>query len=388
MGRTILALLSAAALAASAAAAEKPAPIAPAEKTLLFNGKDLTGWVPFVAGKGDPKSVWSVSGRTLRCTGAPRGYLRTEKAYTNYRLHLEWRWVGKPGNSGVLLHVTGSDKVWPTSIECQLAAGSAGDLWLIGGTGVTVDGKAHTKGRVAKKAKSSERKGGEWNTAEIVCEGDTIRIHVNGVLQAHATKASQAAGHIALQSEGAPIEFRNVYFVSPAGERKWELDFTLEDQDGGTVKLSDHRGKIIVLEWINWDCPFSRRPYEKGTFPALAAKYADKGVVWLAINSTHYATQEKDKAWIAKHKLAYPILHDAEGTVGRQYAARTTPHMYVIDRSGKIAYQGALDDDPRGQKAQPVNYVERALAELLADKPVSTPKTTPYGCSVKYKPEK
>ena len=342
----------------------------------------------FVGGKAKPEDVFTVKDGVIHVKGKPNGYIRTKKAYTNYRLHVEWRWTDKPTNSGVLLHMTGRDRVWPKSIECQLMHGNAGDIWLIGGTRVTVDGKPRKGGRVVKKADSSEKKPPEWNTYRIVAAGDTIQAYVNDVLQAHATDASVSAGHICLQSEGSPIEFRNVTLEplkpedAPAAKG---VDFTLKDQDGKTVKLADHRGKIVVLEWINWDCPYVKRHYERGTFKTLAEKYADKGVLWLAINSTHYATREKDKAWIAKYKLPYPILDDSDGEVGRQFGARTTPHMYVIDKDGRIGYQGAIDDDPRGKKDDPVDYVAKALEELLAGKPVSEPKTRPYGCSVKYK---
>ncbi len=387
MKRTVLAWLALAAAASGALAAEKPAkaePITPKEKIVLFNGKDLTGWVPYVRGKTDPKTVFTVKDGVIHVAGKPPGYVRTARAYTNYKLHVEWRWPAKPTNSGVLLHMTGPDRVWPKSIECQLMSGSAGDIWLIGGTRVTVVGQQRKGRRIVKKAPSSEKKPPAWNTYEIVCAGDTIKATVNGVLQTDATGASQSGGKICLQSEGSPIEFRNVY-LEPVGAGDDGVDFALKDQNGKTVKLSDHRGKIVVLEWINWDCPFSNRPYEKGAFPALPKKYAGRGVVWLAVNSTHYATRAKDKIWIATYKLPYPILDDSDGKVGRQFVARTTPQMFILDKAGKIAYQGALDDDPGGRKAKPLNYVAQALDELLAGKPVSTPKTRPYGCSVKYK---
>jgi peroxiredoxin len=161
--------------------------------------------------------------------------------------------------------------------------------------------------------------------------------------------------------------------------------FTLPDQDGKPVRLSDFAGKVVVLEWTNWDCPWVIRHYEKGTMKSLAAKYKDKGIVWLAINSTHYATAEKDKAWAAKHGLSYPILGDRDGKVGKAYGARTTPHMFVIDTKGAIVYQGAIDDDQRWTNPNPTNLVDKALGELLAGQPVSQAQTTPYGCSVKYK---
>ena len=115
----------------------------------------------------------------------------------------------------------------------------------------------------------------------------------------------------------------------------------------------------------------------------LAEKYAPKGVVWLAINTTHYWTTEKNKEWAGKQNLPYPILNDQPGDVGRLYEAKTTPDMRIIDAKGALVYSGAIDN-PRAKGDQKVNYVAKALDELLAGKKVSTAKTKPYGCSVKY----
>jgi len=163
-------------------------------------------------------------------------------------------------------------------------------------------------------------------------------------------------------------------------------DFTLPDQDGKKVSLGDYRGKIVVLEWINPGCPYSRRHTERGTMKALAEAYAPKGVVWLAINSTHTADIAGNKAWRQKHKLPFPILDDHEGKVGGAYGAKTTPDMRIIGLDGAVAYNGAIDDDPRGKAEKPTNYVAKALDEILAGKKVSTPLTRPYGCTVKYAP--
>ena len=142
--------------------------------------------------------------------------MRTEAKYENYKLHLEWRWAAEPTNSGVLLHASGTEKVWPRCVECQLKAGSAGDFVLINGTGVTVDGRDMQDVNkqfvgVGKKQASSEKPVGQWNTYDIECKGDTIRCSVNGVLQNEGTNATDTAGWICLQSEGSPIEFRNIY---------------------------------------------------------------------------------------------------------------------------------------------------------------------------------
>lgn len=161
--------------------------------------------------------------------------------------------------------------------------------------------------------------------------------------------------------------------------------FTLSDQDGKAHSLSDYKGKIVVLEWTNYDCPFVKRHYENGAMQKLAAGLKSKGVVWLAINSTHYATTEADKSWSKKQEISYPVLLDSEGEVGKSYGAKSTPFMTVIDSSGKIAYQGAIDNDPYGEESEVTNYVSDAVAALLASKPIEFASTTSYGCSVKYK---
>jgi peroxiredoxin len=163
-------------------------------------------------------------------------------------------------------------------------------------------------------------------------------------------------------------------------------DFTLNSFDGKTIGLSDYKGKIIVLEWFNYECPFVLRHYgNQPTMIGLANKYKDSNVVWLAINSTNHATPQANLDFAEKRKLSYPILDDRLGEVGRAYGAKTTPHMYVIDTKGSIAYQGAIDNNESGRKTQGViNYVDKALAELTAGKQVSTTDTMPYGCTVKY----
>ena len=163
-------------------------------------------------------------------------------------------------------------------------------------------------------------------------------------------------------------------------------EFTLKSFDGKTVKLSDYKGKIVVLEWFNYECPFVVRHYgSQPTMIGLANKYKDKNVVWFAINSTNHATPEANLEFAKKRNLPYPILDDRSGTVGRTYGAKTTPHMYVIDAKGSIAYQGAIDNDERGRKGPNViNYVDKALAELTEGKEVTAKDTMSYGCTVKY----
>ena len=165
--------------------------------------------------------------------------------------------------------------------------------------------------------------------------------------------------------------------------------FTLSDTAGTEHSLAQYRGKTVVLEWINPNCPFSRRQAVEGVMVATAQGHPE--VVWLAINSTakghgDFLEPKAHADWNAKHGIAYPVLYDAEGGVGRAYGARTTPHMFVIDGAGKLVYAGAIDDDPPGRqgKAARRNHVVAALAALAAGRSPDPAATTPYGCSVKY----
>ena len=165
------------------------------------------------------------------------------------------------------------------------------------------------------------------------------------------------------------------------------LAFTLKDQSGKDVSLGDLKGKIVVLEWINPECPYVKRHYKSNTMVGLANEYKEKGVVWLAINSTKHFNRQMNLEFHLQHNLPYPVLDDHTGVVGKRFRAKTTPHMFVIDRAGQIAYAGAIDDDNSvgGDKGDATeNYVKQALDELLAGKAVSTSQTKPYGCSVKY----
>ena len=153
-------------------------------------------------------------------------------------------------------------------------------------------------------------------------------------------------------------------------------DFELKGIDGKTYKLADYKDKVVVLEWFNQDCPVSRSYTSK--MKELAAKYGESGVVWLAIDSTHYQTAQKDAEYHKKHEMPYPILMDSDGRVGHLYGAKTTPHMFVIDK-GKLVYMGAIDD--RYER----NYVADALTAVRAGKEVPLAETKPFGCSVKYK---
>lgn len=155
-------------------------------------------------------------------------------------------------------------------------------------------------------------------------------------------------------------------------------DFTLKDAYGKEFKLSEFKDKIVVLEWLNQDCPVSKGTHQKKVMQDTYKKYAEKGVIWLGVCSTAGEKPDRDRVYAAAQGLAYPILHDTDGKVGHAFQAKTTPHMFVIDKAGKLAYTGAIDD--RKDK----NYVAAAVDELLEGKPVATPKTEPYGCGVKY----
>jgi len=162
--------------------------------------------------------------------------------------------------------------------------------------------------------------------------------------------------------------------------------FELNGFDGKTVNLSEYRGKIVVLEWFNMECPFSLYHHKtKNTMAGLAEKYKSKNVVWFAVNSTNHTTPAANKTFTEKYKLPFPILDDRSGKVGRAYGAKTTPHIFVINPRGRIVYNGAIDNSPLGKKKEGVvNYVDNVLAELTTGKEVSTTNTKPYGCTVKY----
>ena len=165
-------------------------------------------------------------------------------------------------------------------------------------------------------------------------------------------------------------------------------DFELDSFDGRKTQLSEYKDQIVVLEWLNLDCPYSKFHYETvQTMMDTAKKYRNKGVVWLAINSTLKTTPEANRDFAEKYKLPYPILDDRSGDVARKYGARATPHIFIIDKEGRIAYDGAIDDAPRGTNqpsAGKTNYVDKALAELTAGRKVSTPSTSPYGTPIRY----
>ena len=166
-------------------------------------------------------------------------------------------------------------------------------------------------------------------------------------------------------------------------------EFNLRSVSGETVKLSDHKGKLVVLEWFNPGCPFVKHAHGKGVMAETIANTKSADTVWLAINSGGEGKQgaavQANEGAISKWSIEHPVLMDPTGEVGKLYSAKTTPHIYVIDKEGKLAYQGAHDNAPRGKaKGEYVDYVKQAVTELQAGKTVSTAETKPYGCSVKY----
>ena len=180
------------------------------------------------------------------------------------------------------------------------------------------------------------------------------------------------------------------FFSIYAGEQvkigKKLSDFSLTDENGKKHTLSNYYGKVVVLEWINPDCPFVQRHYKEGTMKRFAERFKEKGVVWIAINTTNYNKPKDSKKWSKKYKLPYSTLIDSDGKVGKMFGAKTTPHMFVIDANGKLLYNGAIDDDPQGIKSPDKRnqYVATAIKAVLQGKEPEITETKPYGCSVKY----
>jgi peroxiredoxin len=185
-----------------------------------------------------------------------------------------------------------------------------------------------------------------------------------------------------------PAAFANVAAGQSAPE------FTLTDIQGKAQKLSAYKGKYVVLEWFNSECPFVQKHYESGNMQSLQKRYGDKGVVWLTINSTstdssNYRDPARSQQIVRDWKInSTALMLDTDGTVGHAYGARTTPHVWVIDPSGKVIYTGGIDDKAtfRAEDVKTAkNFVAVALDESMSGKAVSVPSAAPYGCSVKYK---
>ena len=169
--------------------------------------------------------------------------------------------------------------------------------------------------------------------------------------------------------------------------------FSLVGEDGKTHSLADYKGRIVVLEWTNAECPFVKKHYSGGNMQSLQKTYTGKDVVWLSLISSAPGKQGHvdgaAAARIVKEKSAAPtrVLLDGKGEVGHLYEAKTTPHLFIVDQGGKLVYAGGIDSTPSADPADIATatpYVKNALDELLAGKPVTTAVTKPYGCSIKY----
>ncbi len=207
--------------------AQQPEALLPvANEVVLFDGKNLDQWI-CLCGDDSVKmdDVWTIKDGVIACAGKPTGYLQTKRWFKDYQLELQWRWPGKSGgNSGVLIHTTTPLLFfgWPKSLEVQLQSGSAGDFWVIGeGVDVRVEneeerrakpreGDQHSHRRIRRLVGDFEKPVNQWNDMKVVCQGDDIKVFVNGILVNHGTKCSVVEGAIALQSEGTPVEFRNI----------------------------------------------------------------------------------------------------------------------------------------------------------------------------------
>jgi peroxiredoxin len=169
-------------------------------------------------------------------------------------------------------------------------------------------------------------------------------------------------------------------------------DFTGTDINGKTVKLSDYQGKIVVLESYNSDCPFCHNQYQSGATQELQKQLADKGVVWLMVNSvnprnpSHRTPAQAQQEWTDLKIAATAWIDDSSGAIGHLYGMKTTPHVFVVDKTGKLVYAGAMDDhpDPVHDPRTARNYVREAVDDLLAGKPIEVSQTKSYGCAVHY----
>lgn len=162
--------------------------------------------------------------------------------------------------------------------------------------------------------------------------------------------------------------------------------FTVSDVNGTSHSLADYKDKIVVLEWMNPGCPFVQRHYREGTFVALANHYADQGVIWLAVHTAPESAIPADKEFAESNNIPYPVLMDNDGSLGKSFGAKTTPHVFVIGRDGKIIYSGGVDNDPAGEmiSADREQYLAVALKAAVEGTKPSITEAKPYGCSVKY----
>jgi peroxiredoxin len=201
------------------------------------------------------------------------------------------------------------------------------------------------------------------------------------------TTSLLAAGLMAAALLASPASAAPPAVGQPAPE------FSLPDSHGAKHDLAALKGKFVVLEWVNFECPFVQKHYGSGNMQKLQKTYTGKGVVWLSVNTSapgkqgNFAPAEINSKIKTSGASPSAYLIDTEGTVGRAYGAKTTPHMFVIDPKGTVVYAGAIDDKPSTDQSDIAgarNYVAAALDEALAGKPVTTASSQPYGCGVKY----
>ena len=194
-----------------------------------------------------------------------------------------------------------------------------------------------------------------------------------------------------LLSLAALLAATTIYAAPEVGSKA--PDFSVKDTNGKTESLSQYKGKYVVLEWTNPDCPFVHKHYDSGNMQKLQKEFTAKGVVWLSINSSAEGKQGAytPEKWneIVKEKNASPtaMLLDDGGKVGKSYGAKTTPHMFIINPEGNLIYEGGIDSIESTNQAdipKATNYVQAALDEAMTGKPVTTPTSHPYGCGVKY----
>ena len=187
-------------------------------KESLFNGKNLDGWTIYVDDPTvNPEEFFYVNDGMIETVGVPAGYLRTVKEYSNYHLHIEWRYPENPTNSGVFLHTSGPDLIWPAHYQGQLKYQNAGDFIVHGiGVSATLNDTVYVstgelKPLIPKMNPTNEKPADEWNSYDISCIGSTIELKVNGIVQNRATNCSLTKGGIGLQAEGSKIQFRNLW---------------------------------------------------------------------------------------------------------------------------------------------------------------------------------
>lgn len=224
--------------------------------------------------------------------------------------------------------------------------------------------------------KKEEAAAGDDQAEAVEAEGEVAGEQAEG--EANAGEGEQGASAKAGEdAEGK--EAKTAVVGEPAP------DFELKDDTGKAHKLSDYKGKMVVLEWTRPACPYVERHYEAGTMTKTQAAIGDD-VVWLAIDSSQDVTVEHTMEAKKEWSFDHPVLQNPEGDVGKLYEAKTTPHMYVIDKEGVLRYKGAIDDDERGKKKaeERTNYVTQAVQALQKGEEVPTKETKPYGCSVKY----